>query len=203
MRRLQFKLSISICIPDFFCRLGIRLILIYRRHRYGYTFRKINLTQGKYAIVDVEDYESLNSVKWHAVENYNTWYAYRSERINGKNRSIQMHRKIINPPEDKIVDHVNHNGLDNRKANLRLVSHEQNVWNNRKQKRINSSQYKGVTKKSSKWEVCIRHKGKYVYLGRFDDEQAAARAYDAKAKELFGEYACLNFPKQNTERRTQ
>jgi hypothetical protein len=190
----EFRLQIRLFVPDFMYRLGVRIVLMDRRIRYGFPFRKIPLTQGKYAIVDVEDFESLNSVKWHAVEDYNTWYAFRSERINGRNSSIQMHRKVINPPDDKCVDHINHNGLDNRKANLRLVSREQNVWNTRKHRGKLSSKYKGVSKRYGKWRAYIGHKGKMQHIGYFDDELAAARAYDGKAKELFGEYACLNFP---------
>ncbi len=191
----KFQFQVSVYVPVFIYRISVRFALFYRRLRYGYTFRKILLTQGKYAIVDVEDYDSLNSVKWHAVKNYNVWYAFRSERINGrKSSSIQMHRILLKPPEDKIVDHINHNGLDNRKANLRLVSPEQNKWNNRKYRGKHSSKYKGVTKRDGKWRAYIRHKRKDYRIGCFDNEEAAARAYDAKAKELFGQYACLNFP---------
>lgn len=136
-----------------------------------------------------------------------TFYARRSGKVkNGvyRNFSVTMHRQIMKLPKNLCVDHINHNGLDNRRANLRAVSQAQNNVNKPKQSGSYSSKYKGVTSKvDRKWHAYIMQKGKYYYLGSFDDEQAAGRAYDEKAKELFGEYACLNFPKQNPEARIQ
>lgn len=105
-----------------------------------------------------------------------------------------MHRVIMGDVEGKFVDHINHNGLDNRKANLRFATAQQNTWNKRKQKGNYSSQYKGVhwVKSEKNWRALITCNKKMIYIGRFDDETAAAMAYDEKAKELFGEYASLN-----------
>ena len=110
-------------------------------------------------------------------------------------RTVRMHRAILDVPKGKIVDHINHNGLDNRRANLRVATRRQNAWNKRKRRSKCSSQYKGVMwlKKAGKWQARISCKGRSIVIGYFDDEKAAARAYDARAAELFGEYAAPNF----------
>ena len=119
------KLNFSITIPDRPAGFVIALTLLYRRARYGYAFRRIPLTQGKYAIVDPEDFERLNKYKWYAVKDSRTFYAYRNKRVGKKYISLGMHREILDPPGHLVVDHINHNGLDNRKANLRLATSAQ------------------------------------------------------------------------------
>ena len=97
------------------------------------------------------------------------------------------------PQKRKVIDHINHNGLDNRKENLRFVTRAQNQQNRRSTKN-SSSQYKGVGwhKASNKWRAKIGHKGKQTYLGLFTCEHQAALAYNEKALELWGENALLN-----------
>jgi hypothetical protein len=160
--------------------------------RYGYPFRKIPLTQGQYAIVDPERYEELAKYKWFAKRCDGRFYAVRST----KNKSVKMHQVIIGTEEGKVIDHINSNGLDNRQANVRFATSQQNSWNQRKQRGNSSSKYKGVSweKKRNQWRARITFKGRVVPLGRFDTEEEAGRAYDAKAKELFVEFAWLNFP---------
>ena len=157
------------------------------------TIRYIPLTQGKLAIVDAEDYDWLSQYKWCAARAKNTFYATRTER----KRGISMHRIIMNAPKGLMCDHIDHNGLNNRKSNLRLCTPAQNVHNKRPQ-RDSSSKYKGVgwKKRSRKWEARIRFQGKLYHLGDFTDEIKAALAYDDKAIELFGEFAYLNFPER-------
>jgi hypothetical protein len=188
------RFNLPVYIPDFVYWLGLRILLLYRRIRYGYSFRKIPLTQEKFAIVDEIDYEKLSKSKWHTLKVGQSFYAVRSQKKGGKYLYISLHRQIIDAPADKVVDHINHNGLDNRRANLRIVSPQQNIWNSRKHHGKHSSKYKGVTKSYGKWQASINCKKKCYALGVYDDEESAAKAYDAKAKELFGEYACLNFP---------
>ena len=191
MKRLHF----TICVPDAVWRVLLRILLFYRRVRYGYAFRHIRLTQGQKAIVDVEDYEWLSRVKWFADKSERSYYAARMVYGVFGRKKVWMHREIQPVRIGKFVDHINGNGLDNRKCNLRPATREQNAWNMRKQQRKCSSRYKGVSwlKEQGKWRVRILYKGTRIPLGCFDDEAAAARAYDSKAKELFGEYAKPNF----------
>jgi hypothetical protein len=106
-----------------------------------------------------------------------------------------MHRQVTNAPKGLVVDHINHNGLDNRRANLRLCTKQQNNCNSRSF-RHKTSNYKGVFKEkgSKKFRAYIRFNKKPVHIGMFELEIDAAKAYDKKAKELFGEFAYLNFP---------
>jgi len=117
-------------------------------------------------------------------------------RLDKKRMRVSMHRQIMNPPEGMVVDHINNNGLDNRKANLRIVTHRQNCLNSRPKIKNTTSRYKGVCweKESKKWRALITHKGRRISIGRFKNEIDAAFAYDKVAKELNGQYAWLNFP---------
>ena len=193
---IKFNISITITIPDRLAGLFIALTLFYRRGRYGYPFRRIPLTKGKYAIVDPEDFERLNKHKWHAMKSRNTFYASRKIHL-GKNKVkyIKMHREIIQPPDHLVVDHINHNGLDNRKANIRSATRLQNSYNRIHFRKNPSSKYKGVSwkKQKKKWLVQIRYNGQRKFLGYFKDEIQAAKAYDKAAKKNHVEFASLNF----------
>lgn len=154
--------------------------------------KEIKLTQGKVALVDDEDYERLNQFKWCAVFDRNTFYAVRAKkRSEGKDRMIKMHWDILGL---KGVDHIDHNGLNCQKSNLRKCTHQQNMMN-RTANKNSTSKYKGVSFVSSrnKWLASISTHGKAINLGRHDNEKDAALAYDKKAIELFGEFAYLNF----------
>ncbi|MHC4693336.1 MAG: AP2 domain-containing protein [Planctomycetota bacterium] len=190
MQAVEFK--IRIYLPGFLFRLRVWIVLRYRKMRYGYAFRKIPLTQGKYAIVDPEDYKELAKYKWFAARKDRRFYAVRW--VKGKN--VKMHHVIMGTEEGKVIDHINGNGLDNRNANVRFATVQQNGWNKRKQWGDYSSKYKGVSweKKRKEWRARITLKGRLIHLGRFETEEEAARTYDAKARELFGEFAWLNFP---------
>ena len=137
----------------------VPFVLIARRLRYGYPFRKIRLTRGKFAIVDPDDYHRLAKYKWQAMKGTNTFYASRTERLKpGRKQSCRlMHREIVYIPRGMLCDHINGNGLDNRKANLRPVTPAQNLWNTRKSKAKSQSRYKGVAwdKNDRRWEVRI------------------------------------------------
>jgi len=173
-------------------------VLIWRRLRFGYAFRKIPLTQGQYAIVDPDDYVSLATYKWRIckTKGKNVLYAERSIRLpSGKYSRILMHRQIFSVPEGFVIDHINRNGLDNRKANLRPATVAQNAQNARKRK--NRSGYKGVwfARDKGLWRAAIWHNNKRKHLGYFDNEIDAALSYDSAAKKHHGEFASLNFPR--------
>jgi hypothetical protein len=149
----------------------------------------IPLTQGKQTIVDDEDFDWLNQWKWY----YNDrGYAVRHMPSNHK-MLLYMHRVIMNTPPDMDTDHINGNGLDNRRANLRVCTTSQNLINHPKQI-DNTSGYKGVYKNHHHWQSIIMKDGKSIYLGTFKTKEISARAYDEAAKKYFGEFACLNFP---------
>ena len=158
--------------------------------------KEIQLTQGKVALVDDEDFECLSRFKWHAHKDHRIFYAVRDIKLLSKKwTAITMHRQILNLKygDKEQADHINHDGLDNRKCNLRIVTNWQNQMN-KCSYRNSSSKYKGVCwhKSHKKWMAQIRLNNKLIYLGYFNDEKEAARAYNIKAQELFGEYAYLN-----------
>lgn len=144
--------------------------------------KKIKLTQGKYALVDDEDYEYLNQWKWYF---HSTGYAVRNCYKNG-HRHIKLHRFLLSAGK-KEIDHINGNRLDNRKKNLRRVFRKQNVWNSKKWKNKTSS--KGVDFTRNKWRARIGKNWKSIHLGYFKTEKEARKAYIKAAKEFHGEYA--------------
>lgn len=154
--------------------------------------RFIALTRNKVAIVDAQDYDRVSQYKWYANKKGYNWYACRNENYS----VVYMHRVITNAQKGMMVDHADHNALNNRRSNLRICTSSQN-HQNRKWTR-GSSKYKGVywDKRYRKWCATICFEGRNYYLGSFDDEIEAAKAYDKKALELFGEFAYLNFPEE-------
>lgn len=157
--------------------------------------KEIELTQGKFVLVDDEDYDYMNQWGWYAHKQGNTFYAKRIIRENNHVIMVHMHREIVQCPEGKYVDHINGNGLDNRKENLRICNKAENGRNRPKQIN-NSSGYKGVgwDKEKSRWRAQIMVNQKNKFIGRYDTKEDAAKAYDQEAKRLFGEFAYLNFP---------
>ena len=163
-----------------------------RRSRRTKSIRYIPLTKDKYAMVDAADYERAASFSWHTSISGNRTYAYYN--INGRN--VSLHRFLTNAPKGMVVDHIDHDGLNDRRSNLRLCTQRQNLYNSRPKGR--SSRFKGVCwdKAGRRWVVYICHNGRNRFVGQFTDEIEAAQAYDRMAVELFGEYAYLNFPEE-------
>lgn len=152
--------------------------------------KEIQLTQGQVALVDDEDFEKINQFKWCAFKGRNSFYAMRGISISGQSNTVYMHCAILN---GKGVDHIDHNGLNNQKSNLRFCTRSENGMNRTKHASA-SSTYKGVCfhKGTKKWRTKIRISGREIYLGYFASEADAAKAYNEKAIELFGEFANLN-----------
>lgn len=166
--------------------------------------KQIPLTQGKFALVDDEDFEYLSQWKWYAVrvvrKNRNVFYAARAGKYTDHhlNARIWMHRVILKLIDPKIEgDHKDHNGLNNQRLNLRIATRKQN-GKNRTTKGNGSSKYRGVVlikeALQKTWRVWIKADGIKKYLGRYKNEEQAALAYDIAAKKLHGEWANLNFP---------
>lgn len=151
----------------------------------------IPLTKGYFAIVDDEDFERVSQYKWYAHIGESSGPYARQYPIG------QMHRLILDAPPHLYVDHIDGNGLNNRRSNLRLCTKGQNAANSILPS-TNRSGFRGVWlhRPLQKWRAGIRFQGRNISLGCFDDPIEAARAYDAKALELFGEFARLNFPQE-------
>ena len=159
--------------------------------------KEIALTKSKVTIVDDGDFEGLNKYKWCANKIGNTHYAVRRSPRE-KSLLVYMHRVILSAPVGLQVDHINHNGLDNCRCNLRLCTHAENQRNSPLRK-DSTSGYKGVCWliNKNKYQAKIYLNRKQICLGSFDCPVEAAKAYNAKAKELFGEFAKLNIIKEN------
>jgi len=157
--------------------------------------KTIPLTQGKAALVDDEDYEWLSQHKWCAVKCPTGWYAMRGVHKDSKCTGVRMHREILKPPAGMETDHVDGDGLNNQRYNLRAATHAQNGRNRRKQKRKATSQFKGVSRSwhEAGWTAQIVVKNQYIYLGYFGSEIEAAKEYDVAARKYFGEFANTNF----------
>ena len=160
--------------------------------------REIELTQGYKAFVDDEDYERVVYPKWQVKLNQSSFTQYAVRRRWDKNLKIyvpeRLHRVVLDITDTNVhVDHIDMNGLNNCKSNLRIATYTNNAANVRK-KRLGSSVYKGVRwhKVDHKWEANIVCNGKQKYLGQFVTEIQAAQAYDKAALELFGEFARIN-----------
>lgn len=147
--------------------------------------KKILLTQGKYAIVDDEDFDELNQQKWFFHSN-----GYAVGKVDGK--AVYMHRVIAGTPSYMLTDHANGDKLDNQRTNLRICTYAQNGYNQRTNS--GSSIYKGVCwiTRDKKWRAQITLNKKRKFLGYFNNEIDAAKAYNEAATEHYGEFACLN-----------
>lgn len=147
--------------------------------------KKIPLHGGGFAIVDDADYERLSAHRWSRRQGRNGCvYAVAGRR--------RMHREVLGVGPDCMVDHINHDGLDNRRQNLRPCTNGQNMANQLKRAGT-SSRFKGVSvRPDGRCEVSITHQGDTIYLGGFPTEERAARQYDRAARLFFGPFALTN-----------
>jgi len=192
--------SIQIKVPDWLDWICAWPAMRYRKRKYGYAYRRIYVGEGRYTIVDPQDFCRFNNFRWIINGNGKNIYAVRNVLLaNGKRMLLRMHREIVRPRRKLLVDHRNGDGLDNRRANLRPATHSQNMQNRGKWRCKASSRFVGVCfdKEHKRWRAYIRCQGKRIYLGRYDNEIVAAKKYDAAAKKYYGEFARLNFPRGN------
>jgi len=158
----------------------------------------VPLTRGYEAIVDIEDAGMASGYNWYVMFcGENLVYAARNERVTGKRKTILMHRVVANPSEKQVVDHRDHNGLNNRKSNLRVCSHTENIRNSRK-RLDNTSGYRGVcwNKKLRKWQAEINVNGEVIYLGTFKDIEKAYQAYCKASRRYHKDYSNIGEAEQ-------
>jgi hypothetical protein len=153
--------------------------------------RRIPLGHGLFAIVDAADYRWLSQYKWCASKKSGKVYAMRRTK---EGRTVYMHREIMNAPKGTMVDHIDHNTLNNRRCNLRVVTPDQNYAN--AGPHGGASGFVGVYPRGQRWEAGITWRGKHYYLGSFPDPVEAAKARDHKAYEMHGELAYINLPEE-------
>lgn len=149
----------------------------------------IALTQGKFAKVDIADLPLVAVHLWSVVNGYVCRSLPRPSK-----KMVKMHRSILGLTDPNVkVDHINHDTLDNRRINMRLATNTQNVCHARS--KVGTSRFKGVSwnMRRGRWMAGIMVNRKHKYLGLFEDEELAARAYDAAALIHFGEFAYVNF----------
>lgn len=155
---------------------------------------RISLTQGREALIDAADAPLVADRKWYVTIKADMGHAYAVARSGKGKTPISMHRMLMNAPKGMVVDHINGDGLDNRRSNLRLATHRENIRNQRLRFKQKTSRFKGVSyhAENNKWQAEIEQNGGRLCLGLFEDEERAARCYDAAAKVFHGRFACTN-----------
>ncbi len=159
----------------------------------------IILSTGEISVIDDQDFDLVGHKSWLCMRSGRNRYAVRTEYPEKRKITVPMHRLImgLTPGDKRVVDHINRNGLDNRRSNLRIVTHQQNSWNCRKRNNATSGYY-GVCRypsKRSPWQVKVRGlDGKLRHVGVFKTELEAAHAYDKAIRAIRGTEAVTNFP---------
>ncbi len=156
---------------------------------------EIDLGKGYVAVIDDQDAELVAGFKWYPMKTVDRKvYAAGWKNQPPGRFFVHLHRLIANAQPGEVIDHIDRDRLNCRRSNLRRVTAQQNSWNSGPSRRARASKYKGVflCRKTGRFRARIVTKGKSIYLGYFASEEEAARAYNRKAAELFGEFAYLN-----------
>jgi hypothetical protein len=169
----------------------------------SFKMKEIQLSRGRVAVVDDEDFKDLSRWNWCWCPNRKGYAVRRLHLREGRGRgTVAMAREIMKAPKGMMVDHKNGNTLDNRRDNLRLATHHQNQMNTGL-RITNTSGFKGVAwdKRGQAWRVMMNVKKKMTYLGRYRSKRTAAMIYDLWADDIFGEFANTNFKVVASSRR--
>lgn len=161
----------------------------------------IPLSQGMFVVIDADDLPLVEGYAWVAARRRHVWYAIANVRQpHGGSTAVLMHRLILDAPKGMQVDHKDGDGLNNRRSNIRLCTPSQNQQN-RVRREPNATGYFGIyyIPKARRWVANIKHQRKRIYIGCFSTPEAAAIAYDERARELFGEFGRFNFPKDHEQ----
>lgn len=157
--------------------------------------KRIKLTQNKFALVDNSDYEWLNNFKWYPDKSgdKNFYVVRNSKDCNGKHKKIRMHQEIMGTPRGMETDHIDGNGLNNQRKNLRICTRSQNQHNRGKYK-CNTSGYKGVSwhKVKKKWSANIGVNGKLIFIGDYFTIEQAYKAYCMACQEYHKDFSKFN-----------
>ncbi len=154
--------------------------------------KTLELTQGQVAVIDDTDFDNLKAFNWFAVKDRDRWYAATSiVRDDGKRQLLRMHRFVADAPAEMQVDHINGNGLDNRRSNLRVCTHQENQWNRQAAPRNSTTGLQGVNynKANKNFRAAIKHNKKSIHLGVFSTKEAAFEAYKAASIKFKGEFS--------------
>ena len=150
----------------------------------------IKMTQGKRAIIDAKYYPLARNYRWRPLKSHKTFYAISSPLKKGISKTVRLHRLILNVTNPKIqADHIDRNGLNNRRNNLRTCTPHENNWNRYS---VSKSGFRGVVFCHGIWKASITVYGLKIKLGRFQDPVSAALRYNVAAKKHFGKFAVLN-----------
>lgn len=158
--------------------------------------KKIPLNKGLVTLIDDSDYLSVAEFNWFATKIGRNLYVQRNtQKPDGSKSRQYLHRFLLSEPEGDVL-HWDGNGLNNQRDNLRSASRKENLWSFQRKRVGASSRYRGVSWDASrnKWQSRLKKEYKTIHLGRFESEEAAARAYDTAAKQFYGEFSTSNFP---------
>ena len=193
----RYRLSID--VPRWLDKVIIWPVLVWRWFWYDHTFRRVKLLPDKYAKVEARDFHEVSQHIWWVKDNDGTFKAVRFLPGGNCGLPVYMHRQIMEAKKGEIIDHSDRDGLNNLRSNLRAATKSQNNMN-RSGQRGTSSKYKGVSwfRATKDWRAMIHIEGKCHFLGHFESEIEAAKAYDEAARKYHGDFAYLNFSDDST-----